>query len=75
MTDLELQQMLAELHHGVAETLLEKIRSRSITPPELNAAIKFLKDNGIEAIPTPETPLGELANEIPDFHPENYDPH
>ena len=67
--------MLAELHVGVAETLLEKIRTKSITPPELNAAIKFLKDNGIEAIPTPENPLGELVDEIPEFHPDNYEPH
>lgn len=75
MNNASLQKMLEDLHEGVAKVLLQKVQSGLITPPELNAAIKFLKDNGIEAIPTPDNPLGELANEIPNFHPENYDPH
>lgn len=59
--------VLEELHEQVAKDLLAKIKSGEATSAELNAAINFLKNNGIEALPTVDNPLGNLASELPDF--------
>lgn len=37
----------------------------------LAQATKFLKDNGIEALPTEGSPLGELAKKLPTFSDED----
>lgn len=59
------QDLLKKLHCKVAKSLLDKIESGEATAADYQAAIKFLKDNGIEALPTPNNPLGKLANELP----------
>ncbi len=61
------EELLGALHDAVASQLLEKVLAGTATPAELSSAIKFLKDNGIEAIPTPDTKLGQLATSLPDF--------
>jgi hypothetical protein len=43
------QDKLAELHGKVAEKLLKMIESDEATPQDLAQAIKFLKDNNIQA--------------------------
>lgn len=58
---------LEELHESLAQVLLERVRSGDATPAELGQARQFLKDNGIEALATPENPLGALAGELPEF--------
>lgn len=53
------------LHEAVAEELLERIRSGEAKPADLSVAVKFLKDNGIEAIPTDGSLLQALFEELP----------
>jgi hypothetical protein len=57
--------LLKSLHNAVAEDLLEKVQSGEATAAELSAAIKFLKDNGIEALPMEGSPLGNLVDSLP----------
>ena len=64
------EELLGELHDAVATQLLEKVRAGTASPAELSAAIKFLKDNGIEALATANTKLDNLAREFPEFATE-----
>lgn len=59
------KELLENLHRAVAEDLLDKIKSGEATAAEISAAIKFLKDNGIEAIPNAGSPLGDLVDSLP----------
>lgn len=43
------EELLGQLHEAVAKDLLAKVASGDATAQELQAAIKFLKDNGIES--------------------------
>lgn len=61
------EELLGELHSAVADDLLQRIRAGGATHQELGAAIKFLKDNGIEALPAENNPLQKLADNLPDF--------
>ena len=63
MTDLA--QMLGKLHKEVAEDLLSKIQSGQATAADLNVAVRFLKDNGIDSNMTNESPLANLAASLP----------
>lgn len=67
MTEPSINKLLEELHLETAKSLLAKVKSGEATAAEIGNALKMLKYNGIEAIPTPENPLGELANKLPDF--------
>ena len=53
------------LHEAVANELLSRIQSGEAKPADLSVAVKFLKDNGIEAIPTDGSILQALINELP----------
>jgi hypothetical protein len=62
------EDVLNELHAATAKTLLAKVKSGEATAPELNAAIKFLKDNGIEAERTAGSELDQLSKMVlPEF--------
>lgn len=61
------EELLGVLHEAVAKDLLSRITSGEATPAEINAAIKFLQNNGIEAIMTDENPLGQLYQSLPQF--------
>ena len=65
--------ILATLHNAVAEDLLSKVLGGEATAQELNAAIKFLKDNGIEALPVENSPLADLASSLPSFTDDDDD--
>lgn len=67
MTDPNTNQVLEDLHSAVARELLQRVKSGDASTADLSAAAKFLKDNGIEAIPTPENPLGDLRDALPSF--------
>lgn len=62
-------ESMEELHGELARVLLDEIKH----PAEdnkgraaiLNVARQFLKDNGIESLPAPKSPLGELAAALP----------
>nr|BDD47786.1 hypothetical protein 5 [Deltaproteobacteria bacterium] len=62
--------MLDKLHFATAEALLKKISSKDVTAQELNAAIKFLKDNDITFEVDPgsdDDPLGLLKQKVDEF--------
>lgn len=62
------EELLGKLHEAVARDLLEKVNSGSATAQELQAAIKFLKDNGIESVIEEGNELGKLAKVmLPNF--------
>lgn len=68
------EELLGELHEMVAKELLSKIKSGEATPAEINAAIKFLQNNGIEAVRGDgESPLDKLAASLPTFDEEGDD--
>lgn len=55
---------LNELHGAVAQHLLDRVYSGEATAAEVGQAVKMLKDNGIEAIPKPHNPLGQLSTSM-----------
>ncbi len=69
------EEILGKLHDAVANDLLRKVQSGEATAQELQAAIKFLKDNGIEAGKTEDTDrLSKIANIVlPQFTSEAED--
>ena len=56
---------LLELHSILAEQLLKKVRDEDVKASDLNVARQFLKDNGIDGLPTNDNPLGQLIDELP----------
>ena len=56
---------LLKLHSLLATKLLDKIKDEDVKASDLNVARQFLKDNGIDGLPTNDNPLGELVNELP----------
>ena len=60
-------ELLGSLHLAVTNDLLRRVLSGEATPAELNAAIKHLQNNGIEAVATEESPLGRLVASLPTF--------
>lgn len=60
-----MKDKLKELHNELAEKLLEKVRDEEVTASELNVARQFLRDNGVDAMPTEDSPLQSLMSELP----------
>ena len=56
---------LLELHSILAEQLLKKVKDEDVKASDLNVARQFLKDNGIDGLPTNDNPLGQLVDELP----------
>ena len=56
---------LKELHAVLAEKLLQKVKDPDAKSSDLNVARQFLRDNGIDAVPTEGSPLQRLADELP----------
>lgn len=63
------REALETLHGTVATILTDKLRSGEATAADIQAAIKFLKDNGIDGVPAEDNPLGKLRDSLP-FIPE-----
>lgn len=61
------EELLGLLHDAVAGDLLRRVKSGEATASEMSVVVKFLKDNGIEALPTDNNNLGKLAKEMPEF--------
>ena len=59
------EKTLKQLHNELALKLLNKVRDPEAKSSDLNVARQFLKDNGIDAIPVDNSPLGKLMNELP----------
>jgi hypothetical protein len=60
-----LNDILAQAHEELAKELLRRIKSGEASATDLNVARQFLKDNGIEALPTAHNPLGNLLEGLP----------
>ena len=58
-------KVLDDLHTELATTLLDKVRSGTAKASDLNVARQFLKDNGIDCVPTENTNMSKLAEELP----------
>ena len=69
------EAVLGQLHDAVAQTLLAKVTSGEASPAEINAAIKFLQNNGIEAVVEEGDTLDKLAHALPVFDDEPLDDH
>lgn len=68
------QEALSALHGALARQLAAKIDSGEATAADLAVARQFLKDNGVDAIPTGSNGLGKLAEQLPFKEvPEEYD--
>lgn len=61
------RELMASIHDAVAKELLRKVASGEATASELSVAVKFLKDNGIEALAVSDSPLANLAASLPAF--------
>ena len=61
MSDIKLR----ELHGILAEKLLEKVKDPECKSSDLNVARQFLRDNGIDAVPTEDSRLQQLIDEMP----------
>ena len=67
------EDLLGDLHDAVAKDLLRRVMSGEANPAELNAAIKFLQNNGIESLATKTNTLGQLVASLPTFDDEDID--
>lgn len=58
------EDLLNGLHQMVAQDLIKKISSGEATVQELNAAIKFLKDNDVTADIQFNKPMQQLEQDV-----------
>ena len=61
------KDLLEVLHTELIKELLDRIRHGDAKPSDLNVARQMLKDNGIECLPVPESPFGDLMASLPDL--------
>lgn len=66
------KKLLGNLHAAIAADLLSRIQSGEASAAELTTAIRFLKDNNIEAIGSENEGLTALMEALPDFGSEEY---
>ena len=66
MTNKDLKK-LESLHSVLTSVLLDRVKSPAAKAGDLNVARQFLKDNGIECIPTEKNGLEDIMNNLPDL--------
>tara|TARA_B100001093_G_scaffold92888_1_gene85039 strand:- start:173 stop:397 length:225 start_codon:yes stop_codon:yes gene_type:complete len=66
MTNKDLEK-LEGLHSVLTDVLIDKVKSPDAKAGDLNVARQFLKDNGIECVPTPTNGMEDLMNNLPDL--------
>lgn len=59
------QKVLSDMHIALTEELLNRIKSGEAKASELNVARQFLKDNDITVVPTDESVIKQLVEELP----------
>mgnify|MGYP000380212405 FL=1 len=59
--ETNLEKTLSTLHTAVAQELLDRVQSGDAKPADMSNAIKFLKDNNIDAMPVLGSPLDGLS--------------
>ena len=60
-----MSEKLKELHEVLATELLTRVKDPDAKSADLNVARQFLRDNGIDAVPTDDSPLQKLIDEMP----------
>lgn len=60
-----MSKTLEELHEELAKVLLERVKDKDAKSADLNVARQFLKDNNVDAVPTDDSPLKKLIEELP----------
>lgn len=68
-----LDEHLGMLHEAIAKTLLAKVVSGEASAAEMQAAIKFLKDNNITATIEQSVDMGKLADYALPTFPDDAD--
>lgn len=59
------KELFQSLHSALTEELLQRILSGEAKPADLAVARQFLKDNGIDALATPDSGLRQLVDSLP----------
>jgi hypothetical protein len=59
------KEVLTDLHAALADALSARIKDGTATAADLSVAVKFLKDNGIDAIAKGGSPLARLRDSLP----------
>lgn len=70
MTKRANDDLLGTLHEAIAKELLARVKSGEASPADLSAAIRFLKDNKIEAVVETGDTLDQLYKNLPTFDDE-----
>ena len=60
-----MSEKLKELHEVLATELLKRVKDPDAKSADLNVARQFLKDNNVDAVPTEDSPLKKLLDELP----------
>ena len=60
-----MSEKLKELHEVLATELLKRVKDPDAKSADLNVARQFLKDNNVDAVPTDDSPLKKLIEELP----------
>ena len=66
MTNKDLKK-LEDLHSTLTDVLIDRVKNGNAKAGDLNVARQFLKDNGIECIPTEKNGLEDIMNNLPDL--------
>ena len=61
------KEKLEQLHEVLTQELLTRIQAGEAAPALLNVARQFLRDNGIESLALPGSPLNDLLSQLPTF--------
>tara|TARA_R110002153_G_scaffold196723_6_gene350120 strand:- start:336 stop:566 length:231 start_codon:yes stop_codon:yes gene_type:complete len=67
MSNSKLEAIMSDLHQELANQLLTEVQSGETSASILNVARQFLKDNGVDGVPTQGNPLDNLIHALPDF--------
>ena len=67
MSNKRLDEIMSQLHEELATQLLGQVMAGETTASILNVARQFLKDNGVDGVPTQGNPLDNLIHALPDF--------
>jgi len=59
------EDVLKQIHNALCSDLLNKILSGEASSADLSVARQFLKDNGIDCVAEPGTPITKLALSLP----------
>ena len=68
MSNNKLEAIMADLHQELANQLLTEVQSGETSASILNVARQFLKDNGVDGVPTQGNPLDNLIHALPEFN-------